>query len=214
MEKLHVYDWLETPTEENHPNREGIFYAKRWLHEFTKPAMFKNNAWLAKSPLFVEYKGEKYRCTGASRMGDVWLASNLATEYGYDKRVDVEDCYNWSASMQPASSEETLVLFTSEQLGLKLGCVVEITKQFWLSVYTEAGTRRQGLASSTIKEACAYADNLKVNLNLAVYGDETVRWGNAEGITQNLLVNWYSKFGFIVVNRTLDDKVHMTRFPR
>jgi GNAT superfamily N-acetyltransferase len=147
-------------------------------------------------------------------MGDVWLASDPATEYGYDKRVYVEDCSNWSASLARQTSLETLVLFTSEQLGLKIGCVVEVTKQFWLSIYTEAGNRRQGLASATLMEACKYADKLKVNLNLAVYGDETVRWGNAEGVTQELLVNWYSKFGFVVVNRTLDDKVHMTRFPR
>lgn len=213
MEKLHVYEWLETPTEENHPTREGIFYAKRWLHEFTKPAAYKNTTWLIKNPLFVEYNGGTYRCTGASRMGDVWLASDPATEYGYDKRVYVEDCSNWSASLAPSTSQETLVLFTSEQLGLKVGCVVEITKQFWLSVYTEAGNRRRGLASATLKEACSYADTLKVNLNLTVFGDETVRWGNADGITQDLLVSWYSKFGFVVVNRTLDDKVHMTRFP-
>ena len=38
------------------------------------------------------------RCTGASRLGDVWLTSDFNQEMGYEKRVDVEECSNWSAN--------------------------------------------------------------------------------------------------------------------
>lgn len=46
--------------------------------------------------LFCMYKGERYRCTGASRMGDVWLHSDFSQDTGYEHRVDVEECSDWS----------------------------------------------------------------------------------------------------------------------
>lgn len=54
------------------------------FHEFIQP--FK---------LFCTYQGVRYRVTGASRLGDVWLAKNFEREVGYDKRVNVAECSAW-----------------------------------------------------------------------------------------------------------------------
>ena len=37
-----------------------------------------------------------YRCNGASRFGDVYLAKNYARTAGYDMRVAVDGCSVWS----------------------------------------------------------------------------------------------------------------------
>lgn len=47
--------------------------------------------------LSCEYKGKRYRVTGASRLGDIWLRSDFSQTSGYDTggRVLVKDCSNW-----------------------------------------------------------------------------------------------------------------------
>lgn len=42
--------------------------------------------------LFCNYEGKQYRVTGASRLGDIWLAENFDRINGYDLRVDIGDC--------------------------------------------------------------------------------------------------------------------------
>lgn len=46
--------------------------------------------------LFCTYEGKRYRVTGASRLGDVWLTANFKQEDGYQQRVDIRKCSNWS----------------------------------------------------------------------------------------------------------------------
>lgn len=53
--------------------------------------------WIARYRLFCDWKGKRWRVTGASRMGDVWLASDFERDVGYDDRVDLEECSNWGA---------------------------------------------------------------------------------------------------------------------
>ena len=48
--------------------------------------------------LFCTHSGTRYRCTGASRMGDVWLAKDVKRDTGYDLRVDVTECSDWAAT--------------------------------------------------------------------------------------------------------------------
>lgn len=48
--------------------------------------------------LFCTWRGERYRVTGCSRMGDIWLARNHEQESGYDYRADVAECSEWSAT--------------------------------------------------------------------------------------------------------------------
>lgn len=46
--------------------------------------------------LFCQYEGLKYKVTGASRMGDIWLSKDLTRDAGYDLRVCIEECSDWS----------------------------------------------------------------------------------------------------------------------
>ena len=90
---MHVDDWLDTPTLDEYEN-----YAKFVLDYKRLPA-FKQLAyaeWMSQFKLFCTYKGARYRCTGASRLGDIWLTKNFARENGYEHRVDVDDCSEWS----------------------------------------------------------------------------------------------------------------------
>lgn len=47
------------------------------------------------SRLFCTWQGRRYRVTGASRFGDVWLTGNHDKDHGYDARVDVAECSDW-----------------------------------------------------------------------------------------------------------------------
>lgn len=89
----HVYDWLDEPA-----LNEGEKQAKDWLDKFTKPAYTKHvqklDIWLNKHKLTCEYQGRRLQCTGASRMGDVWLKEDNSKSY-YDYRVSVEELSNW-----------------------------------------------------------------------------------------------------------------------
>ena len=86
----HIDEWLDEPA-----TNAGESDAKQWLAEFRKPASCKNTIWLHEHRLTCEYSGRKCRCTGASRLGDVWLVTNMKQEVGYDFRVNVLDCQDW-----------------------------------------------------------------------------------------------------------------------
>ena len=98
-EPLHVYDWLDLPSE-NDAERD----AKEWLEHFCQPAYKKmmegGDAWLARYRVTVEWKGKRYTCSGASRMGDVWLKTEGSSDF-YDHRVNVEDLSNWKRILLP-----------------------------------------------------------------------------------------------------------------
>lgn len=74
-------------------------YARWVLNHFRLPAVLKNDfsEFMENNKLFCEYQGKRYRCTGASRLGDVWLAEDYNRVNGYDLRVDVENCTHWSS---------------------------------------------------------------------------------------------------------------------
>ena len=87
----HVDDWLDEP-----PVDEAERMAKEWLEHFRRPAINHNHKWLRENPLFCTYRGKRYRCIGCSRMGDVWLTEHFERENGYDLRIDVDECSEWS----------------------------------------------------------------------------------------------------------------------
>jgi hypothetical protein len=98
-ETLHVYDWLElTPTNDAEKD------AKEWLDKFLRPAYQKwtdgTEEWLARRRVTIEWKGRRYTCSGASRMGDVWLKTEGSANY-YDHRVNVEELSNWKRISLP-----------------------------------------------------------------------------------------------------------------
>ena len=45
--------------------------------------------------LFCTYKGKRYRVTGASRLGDIWLAKDFNEDTSYDERGDIRKCTEW-----------------------------------------------------------------------------------------------------------------------
>lgn len=86
-EPRHVDDFIDDP--KSNP------YARSWLESFRRPAWDK---WQKpdERKLFATYKGKRYRVIGCSRMGDVWLTADFDRENGYDERVDVDACSEWS----------------------------------------------------------------------------------------------------------------------
>lgn len=87
----HVDDWLDTP-----PKDAGEKIAKEFLEHFRRPAMEQDKNWLQANPLFCTYAGKRYRCIGASRLGDVWLTADFQRTHGYDMRIDIDGCSDWS----------------------------------------------------------------------------------------------------------------------
>lgn len=95
---MHIDEWIDDPIIPSNDNF-GIRYAKWFFVWKRMPAWLQLsvNEFYNNAKLFCIYKSNKYRCTGASSMGDVWLVEDFKREYGYDLRVNVEECSNWSA---------------------------------------------------------------------------------------------------------------------
>lgn len=76
-------------------------YARWVLCHFRMPATLKMDfkEFMKDNKLFCDYKNESYRVTGASRLGDVWLSKDFEQTVGYQLRVDIEDCSNWSKEL-------------------------------------------------------------------------------------------------------------------
>lgn len=77
-------------------------YARWVLNYFRLPAALKNDfePFMKDHKLFCTYKGKRRRVTGASRLGDIWLADDYEQCVGYNYRVDVVDCTEWSPHVQ------------------------------------------------------------------------------------------------------------------
>ena len=94
----HVDDFVEHGMKWDHESGEAEVYARWVLMLHRLPAILLNrfSSYISQYPLFCTWRGERYRVTGASRMGDVWLAKNFKRECGYDERVNVAYCSDWS----------------------------------------------------------------------------------------------------------------------
>lgn len=90
----HIDEWID-----DHSHNENEQYAKWMFNHFRLPAVMRTmfDQYMADKKLFCTYEGKIYRVTGASRLGDVWLTSNYEQHEGYEKRVMVDECSNWSA---------------------------------------------------------------------------------------------------------------------
>lgn len=88
-EPTHVDDFIANPRSDA--------YAAYVLNHFRLPAMMRLrfDPFFGDRRLFCDYEGKRYRVTGASRLGDVWLAKDHERDCGYDLRVNVDDCANW-----------------------------------------------------------------------------------------------------------------------
>lgn len=93
---LHVDDFIGYFMDDNISNN----YARFFLYQARMAAVFQSMwmPFIQQFRLFCTYNGKRYRVTGASRMGDIWLREDHNTSHGYDEgmRVMVEECSEWS----------------------------------------------------------------------------------------------------------------------
>jgi hypothetical protein len=68
------------------------------LHRLPAALQFKFEEQIKAYKLFCDCDGQRWRVTGASRMGDVWLTKNFDQNSGYQQRVLIDSCSNWSQS--------------------------------------------------------------------------------------------------------------------
>lgn len=85
----HIDDWLDDPK-----NREAHPLAHKFFEAFRRLASAKLGTPYA-GKLFCTWRGKHWRVVGCSRLGDVWLVSDLTKEHGYEHRVDVAECSDW-----------------------------------------------------------------------------------------------------------------------
>ena len=92
---MHVDNFIDFGTKDKYENEN---YARWILNHFRLSASLKYifDEFMKDHKLFCEYKGEKFRVIGASRLGDIWLTSDFNKTHGYKHRVSIEDCKNWS----------------------------------------------------------------------------------------------------------------------
>lgn len=93
--ETHVDDFVQDMTKDR--------YARWVLFLHRLPALLRTDfaEQIAEQKLFADWKGRRYRVTGASRLGDVWLASNFNQEVGYDHRVSVDELSNFAKEPRP-----------------------------------------------------------------------------------------------------------------
>jgi len=93
----HVHDFIGYGLDRRGDNADMERYARWVLNHFSLSAVCKNDfdEFMKDHLLFCDYEGKRYRVTGCSRLGDIWLASDFKREVGYDLRVAVDDCSNW-----------------------------------------------------------------------------------------------------------------------
>lgn len=74
-------------------------YARWVLTYFRFPAEKQMHfaPFMKEHKLFCTYDCKRWRVTGASRLGDVWLAKDFDRDTGYDERICVDDCSAWGA---------------------------------------------------------------------------------------------------------------------
>lgn len=75
-----------------------VRYARWFLFNKRLAAVYQNDwkPWIERDKLFCTYEGKRYRVTGCSRLGDIWLQPNHELDRGYEKRVYVTDVSDWS----------------------------------------------------------------------------------------------------------------------
>lgn len=92
---IHVDDFIDNCSPVKY---EGERYAQWFFALYRFPAALKMRfrPYLKDLKLFCTWNGQRYRVTGCSRLGDVWLTANFERECGYEYRVNVDDCSAWS----------------------------------------------------------------------------------------------------------------------
>ena len=85
----HIDDWMDHYDTDVHAS---WFF---WLHRLPATMQCKFEEHIKEVKLFCDFECARYRVSGCSRLGDVWLAKDFKRDHGYDKRVAVDDCSDW-----------------------------------------------------------------------------------------------------------------------
>lgn len=86
---MHVDDFVDDPKKDKYAR--WFFFTKR----LPAHLLLAFEEFIGPIKLFCEYEGQTYRVTGASRLGDVWLTSDMNKSIGYELRVEMDKCSNW-----------------------------------------------------------------------------------------------------------------------
>lgn len=97
----HIDEWIDSagfPTDET----EVEAYAKFFFLLKRLPVIMQMafSEQIKPYELYCDYQGQTWRVTGASRMGDIWLTSDMQKDTGYDARVDLALCSNWRKELK------------------------------------------------------------------------------------------------------------------
>lgn len=92
----HVEDFIDDISY-NRKEDLGINYAK-FFFEITAMKAWKvmnYKPFMENHKLFCTFQNKRYRVTGSSAMGDIWLHSNFNVDEGYQHRVSLDECSQW-----------------------------------------------------------------------------------------------------------------------
>jgi hypothetical protein len=86
---IFVDDWLAQTPMYTDEDEKILNYVHFMLNHFRHSATWQiaHREFMAPYKLFVTYEGKRWRVTGASRMGDIYLQSKFDKDVAYDKRV-------------------------------------------------------------------------------------------------------------------------------
>ena len=97
IDNQHVDEFIE----DSFSNRtKSVKYARWVLMHFRLPATLRSDfsEFMEDKKLFCTFNGSRFKVIGASRLGDVWLTSNLDGGFPYKYRVSVDECSQWGDS--------------------------------------------------------------------------------------------------------------------
>lgn len=88
---MHADDFIDSPSSDP--------YASFVLQLFRLPALQAARwwPWTKQFRLFCTFGDRRYRVTGSSRLGDIWLTTDFARDTGYELRQDVDECSHWGS---------------------------------------------------------------------------------------------------------------------
>lgn len=95
---VHIDDWLDETMKKELVKDSMEAYLYKFFEWARLPAVDQNRVRATfenEHKLFCTYEGKPYRVTGASRLGDIWLAEDLNRTRGYDLRVYINQCSDW-----------------------------------------------------------------------------------------------------------------------
>lgn len=97
-EPTHVDEFIAYGSQRSKGIPKNEEYARFILDHFRRSATqrWDFDKFYEGQKLFCQYNGKKYRVIGASRLGDVWLTSKFKKDHGYEHRVCVDDCSEWT----------------------------------------------------------------------------------------------------------------------